>query len=496
MHIGKYLKKKREEMGYSQERLGELVEVSERTIRRIENNSNPKVNNTFEKICNILNIPLSDDKNIKKLNFNKDVDYLKPSEMLSKLELENSQALYFELDNKLMDAYRLAQEGNYEDALDIYLAFSVILPKEYIYIACANMYYMLDEYSIAIEYSEKALAINENSYEGLIIKGISLGKLEDYSDYVGVAERADLDTDTVYGIPNGLGADGIVYNKKVFAAAGYDEFPKTLDELYEALGKINEQDGVVPVAINSKDLWPLSQYDAVSSVIYGNPYYYRDMCKMDSPFSAGKPTGDMLEILYKFVSEGWVEQDLATTNWEQSKVDMANGKIGMMTLGMWAVSQIQDANKDNADDIGIAPFPATNSGELKAGAGPDQYLGVSVHSKHKEEAKDFAIYFANCLEYLDASGFIPANQKLEAGNPVVKAYQDSGVELMFADPAQADQAASDLTTEIANESGIKFWEGTYIQNAVIAAKKSREDFDKVIEDYNTKWNANKEKLSK
>ena len=190
MHIGKYLKKKREEMGYSQERLGELVEVSERTIRRIENNSNPKVNNTFEKICNILNIPLSDDKNIKKLNFNKDVDYLKPSEMLSKLELENSQALYFELDNKLMDAYRLAQEGNYEDALDIYLAFSVILPKEYIYIACANMYYMLDEYSIAIEYSEKALAINENSYEGLIIKGISLGKLEDYDSLIDVLHKA------------------------------------------------------------------------------------------------------------------------------------------------------------------------------------------------------------------------------------------------------------------------------------------------------------------
>lgn len=190
MHIGKYLKKKREEMGYSQERLGELVEVSERTIRRIENNSNPKVNNTFEKICNILNIPLSDDKNIKKLNFNKDVDYLKPSEMLSKLELENSQALYFELDNKLMDAYRLAQEGNYEDSLDIYLAFSVILPKEYIYIACANMYYMLDEYSIAIEYSEKALAINENSYEGLIIKGISLGKLEDYDSLIDVLHKA------------------------------------------------------------------------------------------------------------------------------------------------------------------------------------------------------------------------------------------------------------------------------------------------------------------
>ena len=35
----------------------------------------------------------------------------------------------------------------------------------------------------------------------------------------------------------------------IHIAAGYDEFPKTLDELYEALAKINEQEGVVPVAI-------------------------------------------------------------------------------------------------------------------------------------------------------------------------------------------------------------------------------------------------------
>lgn len=56
--------------------------------------------------------------------------------MLSKLELENSQALYFDLDNKLMNAYRLSQEGSF---------------KEAIYIACANMYYMLDDYSSAID---------------------------------------------------------------------------------------------------------------------------------------------------------------------------------------------------------------------------------------------------------------------------------------------------------------------------------------------------------
>ena len=321
------------------------------------------------------------------------------------------------------------------------------------------------------------------------------GTVDEYSDYVGISQRAD--GDTVYGLPNGLGANGIVYNKKVFAEAGYEEFPKTLDELYDALGKIKAgQEGVVPVAINSADMWPLSQYDSVSSLIYGNPYYYRDMCKIDNPLLAGAPTGDMLEILYKFVSEGWVEEDLATTNWEQSKVDMANAKIGMMTLGMWAVPQIQGVSEDTADDIGMAPFPADNSGKLKAEAGPDNYLGVSKYSKHKEEAKDFAIYFANSLDYLDDSAFIPANKNVTSNNEMVKGYQESGVELMFADPAEADQALSDLTTEIANESGVKFWVGEYIQNAVIAAKKSRADFEKVVNDYNDKWMTNKEKLSK
>lgn len=29
------------------------------------------------------------------------------------------------------------------------------------------------------------------------------------------------------------------------------------------------------------------------------------------------------------------------TDWEQSKVDLANGKIGAMVLGSWAVPQVQ-----------------------------------------------------------------------------------------------------------------------------------------------------------
>lgn len=319
-----------------------------------------------------------------------------------------------------------------------------------------------------------------------------LGTVDELSDYEGITQRAD--GDTVYALPNGLGATGIVYNKKVVAEAGYSEFPKTLDELYDLSDKLSKLEGVVPLAINSKDKWPLGQYDSVASVAYGNPYYYRDMSKMDDPLLAGKPTGDVLEILYKFVSSGWVEEDLTTTNWEQSKSDMANGKVAMMALGMWAVPQIQEL-ASNPEDIGIAPFPVNNSGELKAEAGPDQFIAVSSNSKHKEEAIDF-VKFYTTSGYADSEGLIPAKKGQESKNEVVKGYQDSGVELMIADPAEADQAASDLTTEIANNAGFKFWEGTYIQEAAIAAKKGREDFEAVVKKYNDAWNKSKAELSK
>ena len=57
------------------------------------------------------------------------------------------------------------------------------------------------------------------------------------------------------------------------------------------------------------------------------------------------------------------------------------------------------------------------------------------------------------------------------------------------------KVADDLTRNIAADAGIKFWEGTYIQEAVIAAKKSRADFEAVVNKYNDNWQKSKSKLS-
>ena len=57
---------------------------------------------------------------------------------------------------------------------------------------------------------------------------------------------------------------------------------------------------------------------------------------------------------------GLTEDDPTTTDWEGCKPMINNGEIGCMTLGSWAIVQMQAAGP-NADDIGYMPFPITTA---------------------------------------------------------------------------------------------------------------------------------------
>jgi raffinose/stachyose/melibiose transport system substrate-binding protein len=62
----------------------------------------------------------------------------------------------------------------------------------------------------------------------------------------------------VYGIPVVGNTQGIVYNKKVWAAAGITAVPTTPEEFLKDLKAIKDKDpSVVPLYTNDKDGWPL-----------------------------------------------------------------------------------------------------------------------------------------------------------------------------------------------------------------------------------------------
>lgn len=314
--------------------------------------------------------------------------------------------------------------------------------------------------------------------------------LKDYNYTDDKAVKNDDGSFTTYGLSYGMGASGVVYNKAAFKEAGIEKFPTTLTGLYEAAAKLKTA-GIVPLATNFKDKWPLQEWDYMAIPMSGDGSYYNTIYKETAPFSEDKPNGKALKVLYEFVSNGWVEPDLTTTNWEQSKTDLGQGKVAMMFLGTWAIPQMQD-NATNKEDIGFAAIPVDDSGNLSAIASPDWRLGVSKASENKKEAQDFLFAFIDS-SFANDNGFIPIKKGAESTNPVIKEFT-SGTKLLFTSPGPNGDE-SDKRDKIANKATIDFYGGIYIQKVAIAAQNSKADFDKAIEDLNSKWAEAKKELN-
>lgn len=91
---------------------------------------------------------------------------------------------------------------------------------------------------------------------------IPFGTVEEMSEYVNFADEWMYDN-MCYGIGFMGNAQGILYNKKVFADAGITELPKTPDEFIAALQAIKDNTDAIPLYTNYAAGWTMGgQWDA------------------------------------------------------------------------------------------------------------------------------------------------------------------------------------------------------------------------------------------
>lgn len=296
-----------------------------------------------------------------------------------------------------------------------------------------------------------------------------------------------------YGLSYGLSLVGAVYNKAALKKAGYSKFPTKLSELYTCMAKLKAK-GVVPIALNFKDKWPLtSAFDSMPLYSSHDGNWANKVYKTNDLFAANKPYGAALTMLNKIVSSKWCEADLATTNWEQSKVDLGTGKDGMMFLGYWAVPQMQGAAKSagkSASDIGFAPIPTDNSGKLYTYASPDYLMGISKYTKHYALARQYLMEFIKS-DFAAAEGFAPILKGQKSTDKTMNAFLNTGVNEISGVPG-ATGKESTYMTDIGNDAGIDFWGGNYLQGACTASQQGT--FAKYVAQLNSKWDASKKKL--
>ncbi|MCD8396606.1 MAG: ABC transporter substrate-binding protein [Lachnospiraceae bacterium] len=316
------------------------------------------------------------------------------------------------------------------------------------------------------------------------------GTLEEMDEQINFASAYAFDGIS-YGIPYMGNAQGIVYNKAVFEAAGITEIPKTPDDFIAALQLIKDNTDAIPLYTNYAAGWTMGAWDAYIGIVSDGDatYMNQKFAHDEDPFSdPGDGTGayNVYKILYDATANGLIEDDYTTTDWEGCKSMINNGEIGCMVLGSWAYIQMVEAG-DNGDDIGYMPFPITVDGTQYVSAGGDYNYAINVNSSDTNitAALVFVKWMTVESGWCELEGGYPID-KTGAMPEVFSAFD--GCELM------ADEAALEgeetLLDDMNSESELSFNAGgnSKVQRIVESAFTGAETFDDIMADWKAAWN--------
>ncbi|WP_127533344.1 ABC transporter substrate-binding protein [Paenibacillus kobensis] len=276
----------------------------------------------------------------------------------------------------------------------------------------------------------------------------------------------------MYGVSSGSSTVGIVYNKKAFEKAGITAVPKTLDEFYAAAQKLKDA-GIVPLASNFKDKWPLDAwiYD-VPTMIGGVSDHQNKRADSDAPYTLDGVYGQSWSILRTLYEKGLLEKDVNSTNWENSKKDVAQGKFGMYLLGNWVINQVIE-NGAASEDVGFFPFPSDNSGTVKAPLNPDWFYAVNKDG-NVAAAKAFVKWMIEESGFEDFAGLIPTLKDKESKLAQLAEFNGYNPQYIEAGPP------NDTATAIANQAQID--QGRVVQEFVLS-----KDPQSILDKYNKLW---------
>lgn len=292
----------------------------------------------------------------------------------------------------------------------------------------------------------------------------------------------------VYGVPSTATTQGIVYNKKVFEAAGITELPKTPDEFIEALKKIKDNTEAIPLYTNYAAGWTMGAWDAYigNNATGDNTYMNQKLVHTKDPF---KDYGDgthayaVYKILYDAVANGLTEDDFSTTDWEGCKPMINNGEIGCMVLGSWAYPQMEAAGENGAD-IGYMPFPITVNGTQYASAGADYSYGINVNASDDEKAA--AMVFVKWMTQESGFSYNEDGLPVAAGSTETKLAFD-GVTFLEDEPAVSGE--EDFLNDMNSESELNINAGgdSKLQNIIECAHDGSKTFDDIMAEWNEAW---------
>ena len=156
-----------------------------------------------------------------------------------------------------------------------------------------------------------------------------------------------------YGVPYAMAPEVIVYNKELFARAGIETPPETMDELYIAIDKLNAI-GVTPWSCGAKSTWR-------SGHIHN--YLLYKWAGVETAVALGARTArwtdpevvQSLQFLKDLKERGAFMDNFEGIDYDMEKTYFFNEQSAMILNGSWFIGDC--ISSDIADKLGTFPFP-------------------------------------------------------------------------------------------------------------------------------------------
>lgn len=229
-----------------------------------------------------------------------------------------------------------------------------------------------------------------------------------------------------YALPYTFGISGFWYNTELFAQAGIEGTPSTLDELYDAIDKLKAA-GITPIAVGAGDGWPAAHYwyhfalkscspevleGAQASLVFDDPCF----------IEAGELLGEFI------AAEPFNEGYLATSAQQgagSSAGLVATGQAAMELMGHWNPGVMGGILTDETGEdtgppefLGWFNFPGIDG----AGGDPTAALGGGDAFAVSAQAPDITV---ELLKYISSVDVQTRFGETGAGMPVTSGSEGS-----------------------------------------------------------------------
>ncbi|WP_332695281.1 ABC transporter substrate-binding protein [Halalkalibacter lacteus] len=240
------------------------------------------------------------------------------------------------------------------------------------------------------------------------------------------------DNEQINGLPHSANANTVLYNKTKFEELGL-EIPTTWDEFIELAEEI-EAAGETPFYSPYGEAWTaLPPFNALASNLHGDDFFEKRHAEETTFADRYQEVSEKMLTLLEYT-----DNDVFGTNYNQANTAFANGESVMYMMGVWAISQIQEANPDI--ELGAFALPASNNAdENRLVSGVDTLLTISATAQHPEEARTFVEFLLeeeNVQFYIDEQKLFSAVENVFQKDPTVADLQvhfEEGTITSFAD---------------------------------------------------------------